>query len=923
MELGRCGQMKTLLERLSSRPSDPAISLPDGTIVTRGDIVATAAALSDIVDRLGLGRGHRIAVVIDDCWQYPLLTLVLADVCSVLPLNPGLMPRELVQIAQDAQVSAVLGWRGDAVVERLAADVGCGLIALDMDAGIAARGSVDAPRAGRDAGLVLLTSGTTGSPKRVPITLDAMGRSAQAIAQTLALGPADRATHALPMFHIGAVVDLFLAPLLSGGNIALTNGQTADDLHNAVVRQHATWMQLVPTMLAHCMSTLPAADKALWGTQLRFIRSVSSDLPPVRHQEAEAEFGDLPIIQMYGMTETAGQICSNPIPPQDRRFGTVGRAAGPDVIVMDTVGSPVPTGQDGEVCVRGATVMRGYEGVTRGDIFWGYWFRTSDVGRLDQDGYLTLTGRIKEMINRGGEKISPRQIETIVLDLPQIAEAVAFGKDHATLGETVGLCVVPKSGVIISEADILQHLNARLAAHKCPRTVDIREALPRLGSGKIDRLAVSGKRVTGDGQRLDDPLRDTVGSLWAQILGGPNPPDDTDDFFDVGGDSLQATMFLLDLETALGREIPVNVLYEAPRFGALVDALRQPEPSARGAREPAFLTFVRKQTAGWKGARVGPRGLIVGQRLFARKPAVILITQGETAPFLDILDKDRPVYLLRTLRRFFGKSDRMTRELAQIYVEEIRTVLPDGPIQFVGFCEGAKLAHFMAEILRELGQPTAMFISVDYPWPRPWDGPVLHVQSDSYALFRNPQLGIKHLTTGGTDVVALTGEHSAALAGPSMPDLGRRIEALLSKAEVLPPNPSPQDLTQRRTLYDAHLRPRCPRVLSRGQVVDFDVEITNRSAQDWGPSLTSGIAVCADLYNLDGYLKVSAAGYAELTATVRSGASTIVKMSMKIPDQALPMRARFAMTDEGICRFVRGEGCYKSKTIWLRKRVQR
>lgn len=263
--------------------------------------------------------------------------------------------------------------------------------------------------------------------------------------------------------------------------------------------------------------------------------------------------------------------CSNGVPPRIRQPDTVGPPAGPDVEIFDTVGSPVPNGQEGEVCIRCETVMSGYEGMSRDGVFWGDWFRSGDIGVLQPDGYLRLTWRIKEMINRGGEEISPREIETCVLGLPDVSEAVAYPIAHPTLGEIVGLCVVPKQGVDVREVDTLRHLAGHLAAHKCPRTVEIRETMPRLSSGKNDRLAVSGKRVvSGVTTTPINPHHALISTLWSDMLSGPNPPHDGDDFFDVGGDSLQATTFLIELEQKLGMPVSLNLLYEAPRFGALV-----------------------------------------------------------------------------------------------------------------------------------------------------------------------------------------------------------------------------------------------------------------------------------------------------------------------------------------------------------------
>jgi acyl-CoA synthetase (AMP-forming)/AMP-acid ligase II len=361
----------------------------------------------------GLTPSHRAILFMADRAEYPLFVMTVCSLASVVPADPTATLSELRRLIEQTQADVVL----TTVEDAPQGDVGVPVWTVDFaDGRVGVLGeTLGAPRLNRPPGLLLMTSGSTGTPKAVPLRMEALQTSAQRIAKTLELGPQDRALHALPMFHVGALVDLFLAPLMAGGSVVFSAGRTPKDLNAAVQTGGATWVQTVPTMLARCLEELPQADRQIWGQNLRFLRSVSADLAPEKQQQAEAALGGLPIVQMYGMTETAGQICSNPVPPGARKYGSVGRPIGVEVKLFDSVGSPVSDGGEGEVCVRGSTVMQGYENMDRSAFFWGEWLRTGDLGRLDADGFLTLTGRSKDVINRGGEKISPLGIERVAL----------------------------------------------------------------------------------------------------------------------------------------------------------------------------------------------------------------------------------------------------------------------------------------------------------------------------------------------------------------------------------------------------------------------------------------------------------------------------------------------------------------------------
>jgi acyl-CoA synthetase (AMP-forming)/AMP-acid ligase II/acyl carrier protein len=291
--------------------------------------------------------------------------------------------------------------------------------------------------------------------------------------------------------------------------------------------------------------------------------------------ELEQAFG-VPVIEAYGMTEAAHQMASNPLPPQPRRAGSVGLAAGPEIAIMDEIGTLLPSGATGEVVVRGRNVTRGYEhNPTANDAaFTDGWFRTGDQGRLDPQGYLYLTGRLKEIINRGGEKISPREVDDVLMDHPDVAQAVTFAIPSARLGEEVGAAVVLREGARAREEDLRDFAASRLADFKVPRVIRLLEEIPKGATGKLQRIGLAdrlgltssgdpGPAETPDYVEPRTPLEEALAELWAAVL-KVGPPGVHDHFLDLGGDSMLAALLVARIREELRVEIPIRSLFDAP-----------------------------------------------------------------------------------------------------------------------------------------------------------------------------------------------------------------------------------------------------------------------------------------------------------------------------------------------------------------------
>jgi acyl-CoA synthetase (AMP-forming)/AMP-acid ligase II len=242
----------------------------------------------------------------------------------------------------------------------------------------------------------------------------------------------------------------------------------------------------------------PGNAEVLRDHRLRFIRSSSSALPPTVITQLETTFG-VPVVEAYGMTEAAHQMASNPLPPRPRKPGTVGPSGGPEIRIVDTSGNSLPSGATGEIVIRGINVMSAYENNPKAnaDAFYGEWFRTGDQGVMDGDGYVSITGRLKEIINRGGEKISPREVDEIIMGHPAVHQCVTFAMPHDMLGEDVAAAIVLKQGAEATDKELRQFAAARLADFKVPRKILILSEIPVGATGKLQRIGLAQKLGLG------------------------------------------------------------------------------------------------------------------------------------------------------------------------------------------------------------------------------------------------------------------------------------------------------------------------------------------------------------------------------------------------------------------------------------------
>jgi len=491
--------MNRTLDRILARgdPKTTAIVVPNGRRLTYGQLRDQVAVAAESLAQLGLGRGDRIALVLPNSPETIVMFLAAATTGTAAPLNPAYKEDEFRFFLQDTQAKALVVTPGQGEAARRALSPGVILVEARLDgAGIVLESS--SPRARSrsangpgddDEALVLHTSGTTSRPKLVPLRQRNLFASAENIALTYRLSVDDVAMCVMPLFHIHGLMASTMATFSSGGTVVVPPGFDAMAFWPAVRDQGATWYSAVPTM--HQMLLLRNRGERPTGAEkLRFIRSSSSALSPETMRQLESRFG-APVLEAYGMTEASHQMASNPLPPGDRRPGTVGVETGIRIGVMDEDARLAPTAVPGEVVIMGPTVIDAYANNPEANAssFTDGWFRTGDQGFVDSDGYLSLVGRLKEMINRGGEKIAPQEIDDVLLQHPAVAEVVAFGLLHPAWGEEVAAAVVLKGPA--TEKELIAFARERLADHKVPKKLYLVEQIPRTATGKIQRRSVA------------------------------------------------------------------------------------------------------------------------------------------------------------------------------------------------------------------------------------------------------------------------------------------------------------------------------------------------------------------------------------------------------------------------------------------------
>src|SRR5215472_7258849 len=593
-------------------PDAPAILAPGRVPLTYGGLHRHIDATGRNLRAMGIGRQDRVAVVLPNGPELPVAILSVAASAVCAPINPAFGIEELERYFADLQPRAMITPAGvDSPARRAAGS--CGVRVIELSAAAEAGfftlagepGSVpsDEPAGPGDTALLLPTSGTTSRPKIVLQRQASICASAYAHGVALALTEADRCLNVLPLFHGHGLTGTVVASLAAGASVVCTPGFDAGRFSAWLSDFEPTWFSAVPTMhqaiLAHARQT----GARLADHRLRFVRSSSASLPPSVFAELERTF-EGPVIEWYGMTEvTSSPIACNPLPPRGRKPGSVGVPVALDVAIMGERGELLPGGKTGEVVVRGVSVTTGYDrnpAATEAAFHCG-WFKTGDLGYFDPDGYLFLVGRLREMINRGGEKVAPQEVDEVLLEHPAVAEAVTFAVPHATLGEDVASAIVLRPHAAATPKDIRQFASGRIADFKVPRRVLIVSEIPKGPTGKVQRIGLAAKLGLATDNALPQPfaaprtpLEKVLAKRWAEIL-QVDQVGIHDDFFASGGDSLLASHVLRHVYDVAQVKLEVPRFFEAPTVAEVAHHLERLMHSGQEPRPPSALLRVPRE----------------------------------------------------------------------------------------------------------------------------------------------------------------------------------------------------------------------------------------------------------------------------------------------------------------------------------------
>jgi acyl-CoA synthetase (AMP-forming)/AMP-acid ligase II/acyl carrier protein len=551
------GTIRHLLEMQAIRmPEAAAIVAPERFILSYSALLDQVEQTANALNGIGISRNDPVAVVLPNGPEMAAAFVAIASVATCAPLNSAYQTHEFDFYLSDLQPKALIVQTGTnsaaiGVAQRHSipivqlvpgGDGSAGIFSLVTSAACLPTENGFAQE--DDAALILYTSGTTARPKKVALTHSKLLASANSIAASLQLTAADRCLNVMPLFHVHGVIGALLSSMMAGASVVCAAGFDAEKFFGSLEWYQPTWYTAVPTIHQAILSRAKTNPDVIERHSLRMIRSCSAPLPAAIARELEDVFR-VPVIEAYGMTEAGHQIASNPLPPRDRKAGSVGLPTGTEIAIMNGGGRILPAGEKGEIFIRGRSVISGYaSALTDNGNFVDGWFRTGDLGYFDADGYLFLTGRLKEIINRGGEKISPKEIDEALLDHPDISQAAAFPLPHPTLGEDIAALIVAHEDAQVSEQSIREYLLDRMAEFKVPSRVLIVDQIPKTATGKVNRSQLAAQYVKEPPtSSTASELERMVANIYREVLSVAEISPG-DNFFALGGDSVRATQVI-------------------------------------------------------------------------------------------------------------------------------------------------------------------------------------------------------------------------------------------------------------------------------------------------------------------------------------------------------------------------------------------
>lgn len=862
-----------------------------------------------------------VAVILPQGIENALLCISLMSHATLLPINPQLSAEELVDIFQRLSVDVVISH--PACNNNVAKAIkqteirSLNVTTSDNLTNQALINFAEKPQSyhqkkqltNRSASLILMTSGSTSTPKLVPLSEDNLLSSCQNLNESLLLSEKDCCFNMLPLYHIGGLLDMLLAPLLSGGHVIVATDMQASSLKESSENYSLTWIQAVPTMLRQIVSELEASGVKNFHS-LRFIRSVSAPLSETLQSRAEQLF-QVPVVEIYGMTEATGLITSNPIDISLRKIASVGKVEQTQVIITDDKQTILSPENIGQIAIRGSNLMEGYLYIDNSEYFsvinGEKFFLTGDEGYLDQNGFLYLTGRLKDVINRGGEKISPQEIDNCLMQHKWVAQVACFSLPHISLGEDIAVAIVLNTSVKDNRTEVIKilkkYLSSQIAGFKIPRTWFFTENLPYTSGGKLQRYKLSEQYAeqikllplenVATQEKPKNEEEQLICRIWQKILEVKNISP-TDNFFDLGGDSLKAVAFIIQLEANLQikNETLIANLYDYPTVREFAACLKeQMAEVAENRNDNAHLSFMTetdiisddvksmlsRYLSAWQGERMFPNSLIIGQNTSGNKPPIFWCTQSseEFSRFCACFDENQPIYGFRSLMAIRERGKRDYPSLAAYYIQELLSIYPNGRIILGGFCEGSCVVFEMAKQLvgtqievillclqdRIINQSAELLVNskIVVFWSR---NKYKHLPDKIiyYGGFSQPSWGVKQLYQNDYSFYECAYSHNEMYQFPTIKDWVNHLTAEITKQleKSKPISPKLKTLTEIVTpeaYFCYKIDFSAPRLVKPNRIIPLTIKITNTSPSTWQETTQSGVSLCVRWLNHKGEAK--------------------------------------------------------------------
>ena len=700
-----------LQEQARQRASDVAILSPGRSSLTYEALWDQVQAVVGALQSRAVSNSTRVAVVLPNGPEMAVAFLAVSSCATCVPLNPASSRAEFRFYFEDIGAQILIARSGDSGPGRSCAEeMGLKIIEINVEPSMCAgqfcvdrspigdRASLSFSAPG-DVALILHTSGTTARPKIVPLRHANLMASATNITTHLALTPGDRCLNVMPLFHIHGLVGALLSSLTAGGSIVCAPGFNDGDFFDWIAAFQPSWYTAVPTIHQSVVALASQYRQKAPRHAFRFVRSSSASLPPTTMKSLEQLF-EAPVIEAYSMTEASHQMTSNALPPARQVPGSVGVAAGTEVAIMDEAGRCLAAGQKGEIVVRGASVIQGYENnpEANASAFTDGWFRTGDQGTLDEEGRLFILGRLKEIVNRGGEKVSPREVDEALLEHSGVEQVAAFGVPHPLLGEDLAAAVVRRVDSKVSEAELRQFLSSRLSEFKVPSRIVFVDTIPKGPTGKVQRMSLHDKLAAAMEQPFVGSGNDFeigLATAWAEVL-GVERVGVTDNFFALGGTSLSVLRLVVAMERATGVKFELGDIFRAPTIAALIATA-----GSQAAQAASVVVPLQQEGDGI------PIFCLYGTNLYKA--------------FAESLGKNQPVYGVYVreeqaiVRQVVdGASPEISIEsLVQAYANAITRFRPSGPYRLAGFSFGGIMAIELATALRARGEAVDQVMLLD------------------------------------------------------------------------------------------------------------------------------------------------------------------------------------------------------------------